>query len=136
MLLKDYGYMNVAKSISLTHESEAATSNQFSIAGYKEFILFYDATIGLTGGSTPGVTFTLEVDVSGDGEWVAVTTLVTTANGYTAAAVADPTISTTGKNYKYYKGLMGFNARVKYEVSGTPTGGTATINKISLAATN
>ncbi len=131
---KKYGYDSILKDISLTHESTAAYSQVVTILPYERLLFSYDATIALTGGSTPGIKFTVEADTTGDGNWVALTTLVATAKGYVAAAPADPTITTTGKEYRVYHVLVGVRIRVKYEIEGTPTGGTAKINSVNIVA--
>ena len=133
-LYEDYGYTQVAGDVSLTHESEDQYTRIVPVHAYEEIVLTYDVTIGLTGGSSPGVKFTVEGDVSGEGEWIALSTLVADTNGYAADGPADPTITSTGKAYRRYGGLVGMNLRIKIEVTGTPTGGTATINNIYLIA--
>ncbi len=127
MRVRDYCYIKLFDAVSLAHGASAAYSNIVDIHDYTELLLTYNATIALTGGSSPGIKFTLELDVSGAGEWVLATTLITTLNGFTAAATADPTVTSTGKSYNFYPQVPGMRARVKYEVTGAPTGGTATI---------
>lgn len=133
-VLPEYAYTQVMEETALTHETDDFYTRIVPIHSYTQVMLAYDVTVGLTGGSTPGVKFTLEADVSGDRTWVEVTTLQTTDNGYVAAAPTDPTITSTGKAYRYYGSLLGVNLRIKVEVTGSPTGGTATVNSVYLVA--
>lgn len=134
-LYKDYGYTLVEQGISVEDDTDDFYTRIIPIQGYTRLLVTYDITVAFTGGSSPGLAFTIEGNVSGDSEnpeWVELTTLVTTDNGYESAAPSDPTITSTGKDYKYYSGLVGTDIRIKVSVSGSPTGGTATIENIHL----
>ena len=128
MPLRDrYGYLTVLDAVQVVHDAEDAYSNVVTIHPYTTLLLLYDVTIAFSGGDSPGVKFTLEFDVSGEGDWVAATSLVTTENGFGAAAPTDPTITSTGKAYRFYPQAAGMRARIKYEAAGEPTGGNATV---------
>lgn len=133
-LLPEYGYTQVMDEVSVVHNADDFISRIVPVHSYTQVVITYDITVAFSGGSSPGLTFTLQADVSGDGEWVDVTTLQTTDNGYASAAPTDPTITTTGKTYRYYGSLVGVRIRAKVSVSGSPTGGTATINAVYLVA--
>ena len=130
---RDFGYGHLLVSQVVAFNAGAFRTAIAPIWTYRDIFLFHDATIAFTGGTTPGLRFTLEVDCTGGGEWIAASTLIATANGFTAAAPVDPTITATGKAYRYYREMPGLQARVMVEVTGAPTGGTATVERVSLS---
>lgn len=129
----NYGYLTVIEDETVAHDADDFHTRIVPIHKYRQFLLTYTTTIDFSGGSSPGLKFTAEGDISGEGDWVALSTLMVTGHGY-AQNATDVTITSTGDDYRYYNELGGLNIRIKVEVTGSPTGGTATIDDIELIA--
>lgn len=107
-------------------------SPRFNLEDFAELLLYYNVTVAFTGGTSPGLKFTPEIDVDGQGTFKAITDVQATGNGYTANAVASANPTATGVGYRLYKEMFGIEGRIKVEVTGLPTGGTATITTLSV----
>ncbi len=126
----------VEEATVVAHNTSAFNTVEFPCLGFQGLLVTYDLTVAYTGGSSPGLLFKLQTDTTGRGNWVDISTLVATTNGYTANAVADPTITSTSKVYRFYpdSGVTGTRMRINVSVTGSPTDETATINSITVVS--